>query len=194
MSTVSTVVTSAVVSGVVALGLELVAKPRLEARKERILAAARGRSDFERNLLKLEVLSGTWANFVNPPGVSMGSRQLIAQERRRAFSQIEDITKELVDGLSAYAITYIGVRLPGQSMSAPEIISNYVWTVRGVTVSARSTSDKAKAIHELTEPIRIFLFGGLHLVQRINAWKEIPAVFNKYNSVEITGAAKGTSV
>lgn len=182
MSTATTVVTSAVVSGVVALGFELVAKPRLEARKERYLAVARMRSDFARDLLKLEVLSGTWAQFANPPSASIGTLQLITQERRRAFSQIEEITKELVDGLSGYALTYVGFRVPGQSVSAPEMISNYVWTVRGITVSSRSVAAKMKAIHELTEPIRMFLFGGMHFARRIKALQKIPVALAQYSN------------
>jgi hypothetical protein len=108
MSTLSTIVTSAVVSGVVTLGLELFAKPWMDARKERILNDIGNRRKFENNLLRLRVTAGMWARYRYPPNSSRQTKETIDAERRRAFQQIDDATQELIDDLGFYALTYIG--------------------------------------------------------------------------------------
>jgi hypothetical protein len=103
MSTVSNLVSSAVVAGVVTIGLEWVAKPRMDARKERILETIRSSRKFENNLLKLEVTAGMWAQHQYPPNATRATKEAIDVERQRAFQQIDDTTREMVDDLGFYA-------------------------------------------------------------------------------------------
>jgi hypothetical protein len=183
MSTLTTVLVSALVSGGVAVGLEMVAKPRLEARKDRILAASKGRADFERRLLRLEIVCGLWETFEYPSGISMKGRQLIASEKKRSFSQVEDITRGLVDDLGFYALTYLGVNLPGLKASTPELISRYVFAVRAISLSSRPPEVKARSIRPLTEAIRLALFGSKwHLRARINALHRLPGLLREVSA------------
>jgi hypothetical protein len=183
MSTVSTVLTAALVSGVVTIGLEVVAKPRLDARKERILNDVRNRREFESNLLRLRMTSGTWAVFEYPPNVTDEGRALLDAERERAFQRMDDVTVELIDNLGFYALTYFGMSLPRLHTSVPELISRYVFAVRGVLLSNRSFAAKAQIIQELTAPIHIYLFGSKwHPVRRGKALVELPKVLDKYES------------
>src|SRR5262249_35676985 len=88
---------------------------------------------------------------------------------------------EMVDDLGLYALTYTGVRLRPLNISAPELISRYAWAVRGVFLSNSVYTTKAEIIHELTEPVRMVLFGGKrHWVRRIKALIELPKILDKY--------------
>jgi len=60
---VVTVAVSAAVSGLVALGIEYAAKPRLEARKEELLELHRRRRELKAMLLKIMTLSAMWAPY-----------------------------------------------------------------------------------------------------------------------------------
>lgn len=181
MSTVSTVVTAAVVSAVVSIFFEWVAKPRMDARKERILNDIGNRRKFENNLLRLDVASGMWARFKYPANATRQTKEAIDSERQRAYQQIDDTTKEMVDDLGFYALTYLGVRIRPLKTSVPEMISRYVYCVRGVYLSNRTYTTKAEIIHKLTEPMRTYLFGGkLHWLHRVNALIEMPRLLDEY--------------
>jgi hypothetical protein len=194
MSTVSTVVTAAVVSAVVSIFFEWVAKPRMDARKERILNDIGNRRKFENSLLRLDIASGMWAQFKYPANATRQTKEAIDAERQRAYKQIDDATKEMVDNLGFYALTYVGIRLPWLNTSIPEMISRYVYCVRGVYLSNRTYTAKAEIIHKLTEPMREYLFGGkLHWARRVDALIEMPKLLDEYaprNDSGSTPAAK----
>jgi hypothetical protein len=190
MSTVSTILTSAAVSGVVAIGIEWIAKPRSDARKERILNDIGNRRKFESNLLRLRVASGMWAHYEYPPNVSREAKGTIDGERERAFQRIGDVTQELVDDLGFYALTYVGVRIPRLNTTVPEMISRYAFAVRGVYLSKRTFKAKAQIIEELTIPIYAYLFGSKwYPVRRVKAMLEIPNVLDKYAPLDSSAPA-----
>jgi len=189
VSTVSTILTSALVSGAVAIGFEVVAKPRLDARKERILTYFRSRQQFESNLQRLRVTSGLWSNYEYPSDISEESRKQLDGERERGFQRMDDVSKELVDDLGFYSLTYFGKNLPRLDTSIPALISRYVFAVRGILLSKRTPEAKAKAVYELTEPMHSSLFGGRwHLVKRAKAPFGLLEVLRKYESPDSSGS------
>lgn len=190
VSTVSTVVTAGVVSAVVSIFFEWVAKPRMDARKERILNDIRNRRKFENNLLRLEVASRMWAQFKYPLNATRQTKEAIDAERQRTYQQIDNTTKEMVDDVGFYALTYLGVRIRPLKTPVPEMIGRYVHCVRGVYLSNRTYTTKAKIIHRLTEPVRIFLFGGkLHWLRRVNALFEMQNLLDEYAPLDDSEAA-----
>lgn len=180
---VSTVLISALVSGVVAIGIELVAKPRMDARKERILNDHRNRRKFEDNLLRLRVMSGMWTESDYPENLTVEQRERVEGEIERTIQRMDDVTREMVDDLGFYALTYLNVRIPRVDTTMPKLISRYAYAVRGVQLSERSFKVKAKILHELTVPIHTYLFGSKwHPSRRINALVELPKLLDKYTS------------
>jgi hypothetical protein len=195
MSTVSTILTSAAVSGAVAIGIEWIVKPRMDARKERILNDIGSRRKFENNLLRLRIASGMWARYEYPPNMSEEAKGIIDAERERAFQQIGDATRDLIDDLGFYALTYVGVRIPRLNTTIPEMISRYAFAVRGVYLSKRAYKDKAQIIEELTMPIYAYLFGKRwHPVRRTKAMLEIPNVLDKYAPLDSSAPESEASI
>jgi hypothetical protein len=182
-STAITILTSALVSGVVALGIEWVVKPRLEARKERIIGYWRKRHTFDSYLLKMLVISGRWSELKEPAEVSDDFRRKLSGEMDRDFGQIDDMTRELFDDIGSYALTYVGMKLPYIKRSIPDMIADYIYIVRGIAISDRAQHTKAEIIRELTEPTFNYLFGNRkHPVRRMRALFRLPQVLDKYSA------------
>ncbi len=74
MSNFETVLISAITSAGVALSIEWAAKPRLEARKERILEVAKAKRDIKQNLSIIVIigssLSGDFSSLVRQPPIT----------------------------------------------------------------------------------------------------------------------------
>jgi hypothetical protein len=152
---------------------------------ERTSLAHRNRRKFENNLLRLRATSDMWAKFEYPPKVTEKQRELLDAEEQRARQQIDDVTKELIHDLGFYALAYNGINLPMLHTSIPAMISRYVYAVRGVQLSNRLFTAKAKIIQELTVPIHTYLFGSRwHWWRRVHALIKLPKVLGKYKSVD----------
>jgi hypothetical protein len=181
-STLSYILVSALTSAVVALGIEWLAKPRLEARKERLLSARRARFTFESRLLRIEVIAAMWKDLPpNPaPRASPGERERLRAELSRGMAEVDGITRELVDEVGSYALTYVGWNVPGGVGPVPTLITRYVTLARGLVISDRTSNEKLRLLHDMTEPLRYFLFSGRsHLAKRIRALQSLPGVFDK---------------
>ena len=186
MSTfVTTVVTSAVVSGSVTVAVDWIVRPRMDARKERILDNYRNRRDFEDNLLKLRVMSGMWARFEQPPDAAADQKERLNDEMDRAFGQIDAMSKDMLDNLGSFALTFHGIKLPGLNATIPELIARYVYLVRGICLSDRPFPAKARILEEATVPTHTWLFGGKrHYLLRFKALMELPGILDKYTSAD----------
>jgi len=96
----TSVLVSAFTSTLVALAVEWMAKPRLEARKEQLLALHRGRRTFEKNL---HIILGNAAKLATgaahgiPRGTEEELRRAIRAEADRAASHVEAATKDMSD-------------------------------------------------------------------------------------------------
>jgi hypothetical protein len=184
MSTfVTTVVTSALVSGGVTVVLDWIARPIMDARKERFLENYRNRRNFESNLLKLRVMSGMWAKFEQPPDATADQKERLDGEMDRAFEQIDAMSKDMLDNLGSFALTFHGMKLPVLNTTIPELVARYVYLVRGICLSDKPLPAKARIIEEATVPIHTWLFGGKRYYRlRFKALMELPGILDKYTS------------
>jgi hypothetical protein len=103
-SLVVTVAVSGLVSGVVALGIEWAAKPRLEARKERLLEVYRTRRELKGNLLRVMMITGKWKQFDPLPGL-MSEEEIgrLGSEAARGPQELDEITRTMADNIETYA-------------------------------------------------------------------------------------------
>ena len=92
MSNFETVLISAITSAGVALSIEWAAKPRLEARKERILEQAKAKRDIEQNLSIIIIIGSS---------LSGDFSSLDAAERRIALSILEERRADVVSASKA---------------------------------------------------------------------------------------------
>jgi hypothetical protein len=179
MHTVDYLLLAALTSAVVALGIEWIAKPRLEARKERILSATRARATFDSRLLQIEVICAMWKDLppIPAPRASLGERQRLQGELERAIALIDAATRDMLDEIGSFALTYVGLRLPGGFGPIPNLIVRYVTLARGLAISDRTNNEKFRLLYEMTSPLRLYLFATiLHPVKRVRAMIRTPDI------------------
>ncbi|MET9339257.1 hypothetical protein [Nonomuraea sp. NPDC003804] len=139
-ATITTVLTSAVVSAFVALAIEWAAKPRLEARKERILAVQRAR--FAAIDACREILMRLGGITTRNPFARSPEREKFIAEMTRMRSEIVDLSRTLQDHLVVSGIH--------QSALGRELYGRLVGRVRGAAISEK-TNDQV--VEELTGPV-----------------------------------------
>lgn len=96
------VATAGATAALVTWAFEYLAKPRLEARKERILDAYRSRRELTSSLLSVAACATRYIaiSSVEDPVASM------AAERDRQFQRMIDLSKEMLDGAERHAGTW----------------------------------------------------------------------------------------
>ncbi len=132
-----TVATAAVTAVVVTLLVEYAAKPRLEARKERIVAAVRTR----RELVELLVSIGVTAQHLGhelPAGREPEVVSIVRKQRARNYEQMETAIMRVFDDIGRYAAVY-----PARLQ---EVLSAYLGCVVGVVISRRSQHAQARIV------------------------------------------------
>jgi hypothetical protein len=130
------------------MAVEWLAKPRLEARKERVLGHPRKRDELAPAVLKL----GFAAQFLTvdmPTDLPTRARENLLAERRRTYARMQSITAELADGLVSYADLYFGPLI--------DLVPLYITHVQGVIMSARIQVKQARMLSELTMPTYLIL-------------------------------------
>lgn len=138
-----TVQTAAATAGVVTLMVEYVAKPRLEARKERILAAHRSRRELFDLIADLTQSAGVIGTEI-PSGADRKLQERIRDERRRQLERLETKAIDLFDNVNTrYSASYVG--------SIRDQVVAYASCVYGVVLSPRSQQRKAELIKGLGE-------------------------------------------
>ncbi|MEW9527845.1 hypothetical protein [Microbispora sp. NPDC049125] len=150
------------VSLVVTLGIEYAAKPRLEARKERILEAVRTRREL---LARLAVIgmAATAAAMEMPAGVSEAVLKKLRAERARQFERLEAEVRQLVDDAGRYLATFTG--------PARALVADYLFVQLGVLLSGRSRSEQCARVLELTKQMAVVLDGPRwRFWVRLKAW------------------------
>jgi hypothetical protein len=152
-SLVVTVAISALVSGLVALGIEWAAKPRLEARKEHRLEVYRTRRELKGNLLRIMFITSKWKDF-DPPDGLMSEDELgrLGEEMTRGFQQLDELTKTMADNIEIYGGTLSPRRLFGW-LSPQEAFASYIRAARSVMLSDGRPSQKLVALYNLTRPM-----------------------------------------
>jgi hypothetical protein len=183
-----TVFIAALTSGLVALGIEWLAKPRLEARKERLLHLHRARQTFQANVVRL---LADWARVSAAAALPL-PRDLKSEVRRaargevnRAVQRIDYVTKEMADKLEDYALTY-------GTASVRDLVLEYVAVARGVQLSDRTQVEKAEILKEISAPLHTVLFGRWRFVSRWRALTDLPKAMAKYDP-DFTSAGESVS-
>lgn len=175
--TSGTILVSAITSALVTLAIEWLAKPRLEARKERILALHHARRVFEKNVVTVlgnSAKLSTDAASQLPRDISVELHRTIREEINRSATRVEDTTREMVDNLADYLLTYPTDR-------TRNLISRYVYIARGIAMSSRTQVEKGEILKEIMGPLYTWLFVRRRPVSRVRAVLEIPKILDKYD-------------
>ncbi|WP_163511582.1 hypothetical protein [Fodinicola acaciae] len=143
------VIVSAVVSLVVALGIEWLAKPWLEIRKERLLQSARRRYELGERLVivAMEATKVLWPEL--PADVRDDNRRAYQAEIDRSYQRLDDTVKAVYDDMLT-AGTYIG--------RPRRVAVSYALRARMVMVSDRTPAQKAELLVQDTKPVQEYLF------------------------------------
>jgi hypothetical protein len=139
----NTVQTAAATAGVVTLLVEYVAKPRMEARKERILAAHRSRRELLDLIADLTQSAGVIGTEI-PTGADRKLQDKIRDERRRQLERLETKAIDLFDNVNTrYSASYVG--------PIRDQVVAYASCVYGILLSPMSQRRKAELITSLGE-------------------------------------------
>jgi hypothetical protein len=141
----SNVLVSALTSGFVALGVEWLAKPRLEARKERILRRHRAVGEIQRCLSSILVSAAKLQGSRMPKDLRGENRAAWLKEFREAEELVQASAKNLEDSLLDAALT-----LPSRIV---RVLSVYRGFVTGVAISDKTMEEKGRLLNEHTAPI-----------------------------------------
>ncbi len=132
--------TAALVSATVALGVEWLAKPRLEMRKERILRRWRARDDVWRALDHILLAASTMKNTRSQP-----------EDVQAADAGIIPATQELEEAFREVMLFTSGRDI--------DLIASYVGMVRGAMKSDRTCCQKGELLFACTPMIMDVLVG-----------------------------------
>jgi hypothetical protein len=98
---------SAGTSGTVALGIEWLAKPRLEARKDRILARRHAESEIQRQLMRIRESSARLADYPSTKGANSSQQAQVrkiydefSERIRKAITALDEAMTDIVPDLS----------------------------------------------------------------------------------------------
>ena len=151
-SAIGTVLIAALTSGVVALGIEWLFKPRLEARKERLLELHRKRRTFATQMITIMTTIAKWSAVEpRPGGMSDAFADRLARDRETAEQQLENITKAMNDEIFDVAAAYATQRIRN-------LVIRYIFMVRLVLLSDRSQVEQWSILQSLTQPAYTWLF------------------------------------
>jgi hypothetical protein len=145
-----TVATSAATALIVTLGIEYAAKPRLEARKERVLAALRSRRELSAALTAVS-LPAAFLTMDIPKDAEPQVRETLKAERQRQYERMREQAQAMTDSMDRHASTFHSMPM--------KIVMSYIGTVQGIMLSARTRHDKAKLIFELSQQMALILDG-----------------------------------
>lgn len=145
-----TVATAGATAVFVTLAVEYLAKPGMEARKERILEDARLRRDLVTAIMDL-TLSASFLLIDIPPEASAEVKQSLRDERRRHYERMSARINALHDDAGRYARAYRGVKR--------DAVFLYLNCVKGVVLSPRTRHRQAEVVRSLAEPVAQILEG-----------------------------------
>ena len=147
-----TVATAGATAMFVTLVIEYLAKPRLEARKERILSHFRDRRDLGVLVTKISLAARRFTEPM-PDDVEPKLRETWNRERDRQFTLMRELVLKLSDDVDRYARVY---RNPVR-----ELLIKYAFTLHGVVMSLRSRHRQAEIVGDLGVPMAIVIDANL---------------------------------
>jgi hypothetical protein len=153
--------------------VEFAVKPRLEARKERILTAHRDRQRLYERLTTIGIAAARLYYDRLPREVRAEVRQALRGEDQRALATIDEQTRQLVDELGQAAGTY--------AWRIKYLVIGNAALVRGWSLSERTAAEKGWLIAEFTTPMMGYLAGSGWLpVRRGRYLRELCALIEEH--------------
>ncbi|RNH98850.1 hypothetical protein EEZ25_24430 [Micromonospora aurantiaca] len=157
----NTVATAGATAVFVTLAVEYVAKPGMEARKERVLEDARLRRDLVTAIMDLALSAAILITDVLADA-SAPVKQSLREERRRHYDRMRRRIDALHDDAGRYARAYQGAKRVAAFQ--------YLNCVKGVVLSERTRYQQAGVMHSLAAPVATILEGTLaHPIRFQNA-------------------------
>lgn len=151
--TLSTIVVAALTSGTVTLGIEWVFKPRLEARKERLLEHHRKRRTFASQMHTIMVNIAKWSSLDLPSERPDTVTMLLTQDREAAERRIDAAITAMNDDAFDIVTPYATQRIR-------DLVLRYIFNTRMIQLSDRTRADKWTLLQILTQDTHTWLFGG----------------------------------
>jgi len=168
-----TIIGSALAAGIVSVLVEYAVKPRLEARKERILAAHRDRQRLHDRLIAIGIAAARLNRDRLPGDTRAEVRQALRGEDQRALTTIDEQTRDLVDDLGHAAGTY--------AWRIKDLVVGYAALVRGWSLSERTAAEKGRLIAEVTTPMIGYLAGsGWRPFRRARCMREVCTLLEQH--------------
>lgn len=160
----STVWTAGATALFVTLAVEYAAKPRLEARKERILDALRARVEIKALVTRMSLAAMRYVQDL-PDGVDPQLRADWNKERKRQFAVLEELALKMSDEVPRYAGNFRQPLLV--------LVQDFAYNVLGIMMSGRQRTRKAEMLVELGPPMLAALdFPAPWKVWRLSQWQQ----------------------
>lgn len=131
---------SALMSFIVTVVIEYIAKPRLEARKEEILDAHRSRRELLAATVRIAYAATVVATEV-PGSADSAVRGNVYVEQDRQYERLQGEVQRLVDDMGRHAGTFLGPMLT--------VVVDYTSSLQGLLMSARPRPEQAAEIRDL---------------------------------------------
>jgi hypothetical protein len=146
-----TVTTSAVTALLVTLAVEYAAKPRLEVRKERILAAHRTRREVPEMIAAIAISAGTFLAVSEPKGMKGDERDAFITERNRQYERLRIRVQDAADNIDRHGRTFTDRPMM--------LVMGFIGTAQGIMLSTRTRHDKARMVYDMSRQAATALDG-----------------------------------
>lgn len=146
-------------SVIVTFVTEIVVQPKLEA--------IRARRALSMSLLNVGVLAARLDHGLLPRSIKGEVRTRFLEQENKTYEKLRAAVEQFVDDLAGTSGTYVATYM--------QMIMDYAGHVNGVLISARPRAKQGHVIKEMTLPLHVFLFGGLHPIRRGRALRQIRA-------------------
>lgn len=146
----STFLVAMATSAATTLVVDYALRPRLEARKTRILAVHAHRDEFSSHVLALMV---NCSRLKETQDVDQNLELAgLLPERERWRSKIDESTLWLIDNMELYALSYV------RAGGIQELLTRYAPAARGVWLSERNEADKIELLLEMSGLVKEYFF------------------------------------
>ncbi|MGY0236699.1 hypothetical protein [Longispora urticae] len=158
MTPLQTTLLAAGVGTGVALVVDFLLKPRLEARKARIQATFTTRETLRSTITAIGI-AAQHAVVELPRDLDPELRDRLREEQTRVYLRLrDDLTRTLVDDIGRFAGSYLGG--PVQ-----QTVIDYTSAVRGIVLSRRPRTEQGREIAQLSVAVLGVLYPGRRLWQ-----------------------------
>jgi hypothetical protein len=155
-----TVATAGATALLVTMAVEYLAKPLLEARKERILEALRARRDLLTLITKMTLAARKYIERL-PDSAGSDLQKIWLAERNRHYDLMRQYALQVSDDFDRFAQAY-------NNRQVNEVLARYTFCVHGIVLSLRPRHRQAELIWRLGEPMAAVI--EMPPLWRVKAW------------------------